>query len=485
MMAPSYPSAYFMCSEAECQERQSSGEISIFECQWPPPCIAATSTKPQSSLALAAAAKNTHSGSKQQQVQRQYRRIVNPRFAMTKYRRSAAGLEHKNPPRTIQQLDCCLSQLEYILCHQRQPPSDTTTYTSFQHDPFPRQTLTGTVSFVEDRIRAIQVDMVVSQQASASLQYRIVKCHTLILYLLSNVKSYESRFGQQALSASLTNYWSGAHRDDDDNGENHEHDDEILCFMALHQLSQYCQAHHYKSSSNDTNCEALSLILTYYRRNVNTRQRRLHHFPKFRWALYLVELALMGRPQSLLRQLVECKNWDKDSSSNNSSSFSILCRCVMAPAIDKLRLQALDQYNTTFMKEEKVLLDELARLLFVSTAAEAKDYCVTVAGLTLHVNGDAIVFKVGPLKQQSSESPLNVRRQDAFCFGELGHWTTAMTPSSSEYNERTAWDDVASNEAEPSKTSFLTGATLDSEGVLVPPPSLLYQILQSKSPGLN
>jgi hypothetical protein len=111
MTPPSIPEEYYMCSEAECRERQSSGEISIFESIRPPP-------PPSSSSSTTT--KNSAAPPRKQQP----RRVVNPRFAMTKYRRSAAGVDTKNrtPPRSLESLDCCVSILEYILCHQQQPP---------------------------------------------------------------------------------------------------------------------------------------------------------------------------------------------------------------------------------------------------------------------------------------------------------------------------------------------------------------------------
>ena len=46
-----------------------------------------------------------------------------------------------------------------------------------------RQSLVKTVSFVEDRFRAVQVDLVRSQQTSADLQLILIRAQILILYL--------------------------------------------------------------------------------------------------------------------------------------------------------------------------------------------------------------------------------------------------------------------------------------------------------------
>lgn len=461
-----------MCTEAECQERQSSGEISVFESIWPPP-------RPDDVNDAAACG-----GLPKSPRGKQSRRIVDPHYAMTKYRRSAAGFDAKNraPSRSIQQLECCVSQLEYILSYQQKPPPPSSSSTSNDnHNSFPQQTLCGTVGFVEDRIRAMQVDMVVSEQPSAAVQYRIVKCHILSLYLLNSVATYESTFGRQALSAALTNYW------EEQQQQNRHRDDDILCFMALQQLSQYYTSDGHDESSG-TNNESLSFILDYYRRNVQVRQQCLSEFPKFQWALQLLHLAVMGRPQSILRQLAELGG-DNDSGVNCSTEFAVLCRCCMAPAIDSLRFQALDQYNKAYMKGEKVHIKELARLLYFVGADDAGDFCVQMAGLTKHddnqneaATGDSkIVFKVGPVSKNDKLD--EGRRQDEFVFGNLyssNHWGTSPVKS-----KATAWDDAPEtadvNDSDSSNPKY-TGARIDAEGVFVPPPALLHRILTPPVP---
>lgn len=481
---PAMPHEHFMCTKAECEERQTSGEISMFESMWPPP------------------ATNNNNGAPSPrgvQSSKQSRRIVDPHYAMTKYRRSAAGFDEKNraPSRSIEQLECCLSQLEYILSYQQKPPPTTTGNT--KHPPFPQQTLCGTVGFVEDRIRAIQVDMVVSQQQSAAVQYRIVKCHILILYLLANVATYESTFGQQALSAALTNYWEEQHQLGEDLQENHqqdqERDDDILCIMALSQLSQYYTS----GGQHNDNDESLSFLLDYYRRNVQVRRQNLGDFPNFQWALQLVHLAVMGRPQSILRQLAELGG---DSRSNNivkcSVETAVLLRCCAAPVIDILRFQALDQYNKAYMKGEKVHTKELARLLYFSRAGDAGNFAIKMAGLTklaavdggeeAAVDDCKIVFKVCPV---SKGDKLGEGRQDEFIFGDLyGRSWSSVQVKNQAMNQATSWDDAAelasnisSKSTEKDPSPGYIGARTDAEGVLVPPPTLLHRILGATGQG--
>jgi hypothetical protein len=455
---PPLPDSFFMCSEDECKERQSSGEVSIFESKWPPPTGASAGTT--SSLAAAVGKKK----------QKQASRIIDPHFSMTKYRRSAAGMDQskRTPPRSLEQLECCLDQLEYILCYQQQPPSSSKTggkqQQQQQQQPsnFPKQTLTGTVSFVEDRIRAVQVDLTVSQQPSAALQYRIVRCHILILYLLWHVPTYEKRFGSEALSAAWTNYWQER---TNATTLHQERDDQILCFMALHQLCAF----YVSEKVNDS----LSFILDYYRRHVEIHRQQLSLFPKFTWALKLVDLGLMGRPQTIMRRLAELRYSTEDS-------FAILCHFCMAPAIDFLRLEALDQYNKSFMKGEKVASEEISRLLFFNNADEARQFAHETAGLRWHEDIDKIEFKVGPV---NTRDKIHGQRQDSFVFGpSLCSWGHAASPTA-QSSAATAWDTPEANpntevgNTQPDRK--YEGERVDAEGVLIPPPLLLYRILRN------
>ena len=490
-LLPTLPEEYFMCSKAECQERQSSGEVSIFESMWPPPSLDDNTHAPTSNVFTSPKKPGT-------------RRVANPRWAMTKYRRSAAGVDTRNrtPPRSLEQLETCMSVLEYILCYQQQPPVSASSAQA-QTNPFPKQTLAGTVSFVEDRIRAMQVDLVVSQQNSSKLQHRMVRLHILILYLLGRVPTYESKFGLQALMTAFTNYWSSSNNNSIRKTD--QDDDEILCWFALHQLCQYIRVN-YRQGNNDAATSAaavtepLSNILDYYRRALDTQQQRLAHFPKFEWALKLVDLAVMGRPQSILRKLagrssINNSSGGTDNANTPTSSFDILCRCCLAPVVDILRIQALDQYNKTYMKGEKVMSQEIARLLFFETAEQARLFTHQTAGLKLHDDGDKIIFKVGPI-QRLNEKDIG-KRQDVFVFGaSLYNWPTlehshVPTPTAAAA-ARTAWDDYlpdqqsnASNKDSGVALSNVevkdeyAGARIDAEGVLVPPPELLQRILLS------
>lgn len=513
---PAAPAPYSMCCKEECDERQSSGEISIFESQPP--------------------------------HQRQGR-LLHPQLAMTKYRRSAAGMseDQRYPPRSIEQLEDCLSHLEYILCFQQQPPPPSTSSIPVKND-FPKQSLADTVSFVQDRMRAMQVDLIVSRQSSRGLQYRMVKCHTLMLYLLSiptantingdnKVKSATNDaavvFGRKALMAAFSSYDWNHDVPSSLANNNTNMDDEMLTLMALHQLCTFFLDQHkdQTTTNNNNNPEesaaaaaALSYILEYYRRNVlrHSNQRgqvsptttttptttsRVDSYPKFQWALHLVELAVMGRPRSILRQLWELGRSSGDDGNRKDATFAVLCRSCMGPVMDMLRFQTLQQYNHSFGKGEKINTPEMARLLFLESPTSAKDFCQYRAGLTIQENPDTdnnssskddnsvVVMKVGPAVFQETKATADSQHRHAFVFGRsypTGDPTSGGSISGSSNQQlapttKTAWDDdddddevptTAATSSATSTTAIWDASRTDVDGIVIPPSMLLYRILK-------
>ena len=119
------PRPYSMCSEGECRDRQADMEVSEWE----------------------ATSDTFHMSPKE--------RIIDPSLAMSKYRRSAAGTNQRTPRRVVQLIQTW-EHLRGIFVHQK------------IHESQPPRALAATVSFLDDRIRAIQVDFVVSQRTSCS-----------------------------------------------------------------------------------------------------------------------------------------------------------------------------------------------------------------------------------------------------------------------------------------------------------------------------
>jgi hypothetical protein len=280
-----FPPAYSMCFEEECRERQAQNQVSEWEAT-------------QETFALLP-----------------NKRILHPHLAVAKYRRSAAGDVRRRPPRNLVQLETTWKHLLYIFTHQT------------IHDKMSPRSLRSTVSFVDDRVRAMQVDLVLSQQASASLQVELIKYQLLCCYLLSDMprKDYEPKFARQALWTALTAYWNDVDR---------EYDDEVLCYTALCQLAMSLMQ---QEGWQDTGSYGNILLLAQHC-EIGC------DYPKFQYALEIVSAAMLGFYRNVLSML-------KMSGNEN---FHVTCRCCVAPALNAIRLGALEHYNKAFGKLEKI-----------------------------------------------------------------------------------------------------------------------------------
>ena len=341
-----------MCSEEECRDRQSAMEVSEWE----------------------ATLDTFHKSPKE--------RIIDPSLAVSKYRRSAAGTIQR-PPRRVVQLIEAWEHLRGIFIHQK------------LHATQPPRALAPTVAFLDDRIRAIQVDLVVSQKASKVVQLQLVRYQIITLYLLSEVSRtiYEPKFAKLALITALVAYWNN---DTDSsvqaniNYQDHQHDDEILCYTTL------C---HVAATLTDSSwVEGDSTLATY--RQYASKDRI---YPKFTAALQIAAAVHVQHYYIALKLLHETMS-------------SALCRLCMAPCLNRLRWMCLSHYNKAFMKCEKVLPEDVAQLLFLPNATVALDFAMR-AGLPVDEHG-RIVFKSAPLQEFKSYG-VNRPVDDCFCWGPM------------------------------------------------------------------
>lgn len=363
MTAFTPPAAYYMCSEEECSERLECGEVSVFECT----------------------EETAHLSPKQ--------RVLDTTRAVAKYRRAAAGAKDTRPLRSWKQLSFTVNYLSDILVHQ-----------SASKNSKHKQTFRTTAAFVEDRFRAVQVEVVKLQYSSPKLQLLMAKCHILILYLLSDCKDYERKFGLTALQTALSSYWNATLEERIESW-----DDEILAYALL------CQLNLYLTGLEDS----LSSVLATYRRHAPTRKE----FPLFQWALRLTVTASLGLWHSVLKQL---------QTGLFPPSFHVLARCWLATSVPAIRANALETYNSSFGKNEAVSGQSVARLLFISSSRtvkstwdddeheESAEQAAIRFGASLDLprndSGTCLLFKVSPLKEISTPS---LTRDDAFVFGSV------------------------------------------------------------------
>ena len=294
------PAEYFMCSQSEALDRQTHMELSPFECY--PSSLSGSPTKistvskkndggtstefssPQCSTKFTTTTAANNSNSAARRIRPKY----HAQHVVKKYRRSAAGGGTLNEisERNIRTLEQLAGTVEYLIedvfVWQMPPPtsysntlSDGTVSTTArsgddpneisiwedndnddqlqlgeqqpqQHTPF---SLSDTVAFIDDRLRAVQKDLVTLlgnldigssssnsssnnnisskrlhrkqlqlKQTVRTMQSKMVRYNILTSYLLSDVPSskYEGKFGARALRTALTCYLNLSSTLDDD-----------------------------------------------------------------------------------------------------------------------------------------------------------------------------------------------------------------------------------------------------------------------------
>ena len=345
-----------MCSREECLQRECDHEVSAFE------CTASTMSFPP------------------------FQRRIDASLAVSKYRRSAAGTLPR-PPRDALILDQYVwPQLRHIVCHQ-------SVHTGQIHS------FIDTLAFVDDRVRAMQVDLVVLQQCQSRIQLQLTRYHLLELYLLCQAppKQVERTFIQQALGTALTAYWNKPSTIA--TAAVKLHDDEILCYTALCQVGAVILSDHNVGGAWTDAHGGYSFILQLYRHNASQQR---HPYPKFKMALDIASAAHSGFHRQVMVLLTRY-----------NSPFYILCRLCLAPALTVIRFQILNQYNKAYMKQESVSGIEMARLLFLPSAQAAIDFCVTCG---IPFNDNKLILKAVILL--TTPTAALTRQEDEFVFGQ-------------------------------------------------------------------
>ena len=345
-----------MCSLEECLQREIDHEVSAFE------CTASTTSLPP------------------------FQRQIDASLAVSKYRRSAAGALPRTP-RDVLSLDQYVwPQLRHIVCHQSVHPGQI-------------HSLIDTLAFVDDRVRALQVDLVVLQQRQPRIQLQLTRYHLLELYLLCQAppKRVERTFIQQALGTALTAYWNKPMTTTD--AVVGPANDEILCYTALCQVGAVILSDHENVGGAWTDAQGgYSFILQHHRHNSSQRQCP---YPNFKFALDIASAAHAGFYRQIMVLLKQ-----------HNSPFHIVCRLCLAPALTVIRFQILNQFNKAYMKRESVSCIEMARLLFLPSAQVAVDFCVA-CGIPFIDNKlilKAVTFLTPPTSTLT-------RQEDEFVFG--------------------------------------------------------------------
>ena len=353
---------YCMCSEEECHEREKTMEVSEWE----------------------ATLDSMHKNPK-------FRRM-DPCLAVAKYRRSAAGTSHHRPPRSLFALHKTWIHLRTLLIRQQ------------RDDTKELKSLVSTVAFVDDRVRAMQVDLVLSRRGSSELQIQFLRHHLLSLYLLYPLprSKFEPKFSRQALVTALTTYWTT-----DTTPHHHDSNDQVLAITTLCQVAANLLLPYGIDSwvppASITEC---------YRNNVldETNTDKVANYTLFQRALKVASAAHGEWHYLTLRMLAD---WE--------GNLGVLFRICVAPALNVLRHGVLEHCNKAFMKKHCLDGTELARLLCLPTAHDALRFCRQF-DLALSQDKKGVLFKVGPMHTPRNNEWLRYDRatEDHFVFGDGG-----------------------------------------------------------------
>lgn len=311
---PPIPSPFCMCPKSEALDRQQHLELSPFECNAGTLGSGLISTLSPSTTndgkMATVQSQPTRWGAPASQKAARHRPTFNPRYVIKKYRRSAAGggALYETSDRSLDQLNKTVDYLlGHIVVNKRPPPTaesdmnnnDDTVNSDpneiqlwgeddnspvekqaqeIDHTPF---SFADTVSFIDDRLRAVQKDLVTllgnalkepnngpsldinsasakrnrvkllrMKQTAREMQAKMVRYNILASYLLSDVppSKYELKFGARALRTSLTSYLdlstslheqyrsmpnSGSTHLQSQYRKEHKTQDEIMAYMAL------------------------------------------------------------------------------------------------------------------------------------------------------------------------------------------------------------------------------------------------------------
>jgi SAC3/GANP family len=363
---------YEMCTLEECQLRVRTNEISLFE---------------------------RYDGAQPQQD-------FDPCKVISKYRRSAAGSftnESRPNPRSLEALQ---KTVQYLMHHILIPSFST-------------QTFLTKISFWEDRIRAVQADLVRSNAASKNLQYTLIRCHILIQYLLSDCEKYEHSFGFAALQTALSGYWN----DPSSSAATNCMDDEVLSYNTLIQFNQQL---HIIRSSDDESLSSFWCQFTELYRNVVVPTFDQANFPflerpLLHWTLQFVFQCTLGYWQSALSMLLH--TFSRPSSRYRADArpcerFLVFARCCMASSIPYLRYRVLQTLNVSCMKNESLSMAEVARILCFNSKAssECSELCRSF-GLPIAKNGEHVVLKSVPMQAYHIGKTHLTRSNDSTVLG--------------------------------------------------------------------
>ena len=352
-------------------------------------------------------------------------RKADPKLCVKKYRRSAAGggsafseqLKHQSKVRSVIDLVTTMDHLlNGVLATQK-------THTCMK--PLP---LCKVVHFVDDRVRAVQVDyvthysnknsIVLSEELTMSIirmQCSILNYHLLVGYLLTEMPSnkFEPKFNVQAMRTSFAHATENLQRYVEcDHRQVYREEalsllDEVMCYESLLHLCAVIVDEASSTVPNESFTSrpwmfidqgpSLSSIESLLRpslfRKLISNQPLSSHLPKWTWSLRVTAAYANGNYVQLMRLFSTGHSdvRDTDTTINicyNNRQEDIIqigmkqlfvtqnepldawitrCKFCIAPALSIIRVNAIQQWNSAFMKSERVNSSDV-RGSFVSSS---------------------------------------------------------------------------------------------------------------------
>jgi len=383
-------------------------------------------------------------------------RVADPRLVIKKYRRSAAGggvssasSAARGGARSIDVLSTTVDHLlGTVLSTQR----------VHRRDVMEPRSLAATVSFVDDRIRAVQVDLTTSLLDSRrtdrcwakirTLQSKLVRYGILVSYLLSDLPStkYEAKFGRTALRTAIDSYFAAWEASFGDSSRRvyanrpTENDlaerDEMLSYEALMHVAEGLRKGEAALPTYDATggveggCGAV--LASYLGRGGTvsevpslTDEKSIANqcdsagtkkMSKWSLALEVAAAADQGNIIQFFRLLV-----DKYPTATplHENRWKILARCCIVPAVNVIRIAIIRRYNKSFGKLEEIPGKDLARLLCLPSADSAVRFCSDIG---LPTEDGKVTMKAAPISITDTcviQRMINPgRAEDEFLFGK-------------------------------------------------------------------
>ena len=478
------------------------------------------------------------------------RPTFHPQLVVKKYRRSAAGggvNEQMESMRTLDQLNGTVNYLMEIFARQM-PPNNFSENDALKdvasRDITQKQfSLCDTVNFIDDRLRAVQKDLVTlvgdfedpscntgrlrsngkTKTILRQMQAKMVRYNILALYLLSDLPAdkYQVKFGTVALRTCLTSYLNLSRNLEDEYDESNDEakrslntelriKDEIMSYVALFHMSAVVRSEETAVASSSASSASSHLmeesgsgwgaLFSSFCKYASVSQSGylLDSCPRWEWALELAAAIQSGNYQQYFVLLKRGPTYQqKISVSINSQTasddarFLILARCCCSSSLNLIRLSQLRRYNHSFGKGEKVHIQNIARLLRFSNDKSATEFCRN-SGLPI-IDEDPskcyVTMKAAPINVSDKVSTSKMcnpgRKNDMFVFDTK--FSDGVSLLANKLHGVNIEDSIDNWEDRDSyvipldhEQSKMTEGRVDDDNVMIPSSSILLSLIEDR-----